>query len=315
MTQTQVPILLIVFNRPDHTLKVINRLREVQPSQLFVAADGPRKGKNEEDKVQQVRSLIEKKIDWDCDLKTRFLEDNLGCGLGPATAISWFFESVESGIILEDDCLPNVSFFPFCEELLEKYKNDTRVMEIRSTYHLGMEPNNDLSYSFTRVSGTWGWGTWKRAWDLFDYEMTDFPAFKKSNLINSVFNNPEYIQHMMDKLESGYTKSIDGVWDCQWQFSLIRNMGLTIIPHQNLVKNIGFDEEATHCFDEHPLYSKMNFDEMSFPLKHPKFIVADLESDITFFNLLKITPTFNDHVNRVKGILFRTYQKFIKKNS
>ena len=156
------PILFIIFNRPDTAKKVFKKIQKIEPKQLFIAADGPRKNKPEDVELcKQTREILNG-INWDCELITLLREENVGCKKGPADAISWFFEHVEEGIILEDDCLPSDSFFPFCEELLEKYRYDTRIMHIGGSIQLPDYENPD-SYYFSRLSHVWGWATWKRA--------------------------------------------------------------------------------------------------------------------------------------------------------
>lgn len=280
-----VPVLLIVFNRPDKVSKMLGQLRKVKPKKLFVFADGARTSNEKDSQLcNEVRTLIKVGIDWDCNLQLNFSNTNLGCGLGPVTAIDWFFSKVESGIILEDDCFPDESFFPFCEELLEKYQHNDDIMEIRSSFYMGIKPRENTSYSFSRISGTWGWATWKRAWLKFDYDMKSFPKFKEQNGLLKIFNDKYVAGLLMKKYESGYLKLIDGVWDCQWQFTLMNNEGISIMPHQSLVKNIGFGEDSTHCFTEHDEYKKVKLGQMKFPLVHPLKIEVNTNVDVEFYH-------------------------------
>ena len=164
----KTPVLFLVFNRPDTTKQVFEAIRQAQPPRLYIASDGHRSDREGEwEKVKTVRDYVVNNIDWDCEVKTLFREKNLGCRIAVSTAISWFFENEEQGIILEDDCFPDQSFFPFCEELLWKYQDDKRIMMITGTNSLGTWKSELQSYHFSIYGSIWGWATWKRAWNLY----------------------------------------------------------------------------------------------------------------------------------------------------
>jgi len=231
------PILFLIFNRPDTTQLVFDEIRKVKPKQLFIASDGPRQG-NKQDKIScnKVRKIVSN-IDWDCEVKTLFREENLGCGKAVSSAITWFFQNVEEGIILEDDCLPAQSFFLFCQELLQKYRYDTRIMCISGDNSFNI-PSKD-SYYFSNIPLIWGWASWKRAWDLYDFNMSNLNNFESS------YSRTFYSKNLLDNFRRTKTGEID-TWDYQWAFCNIINNGLTCISSKNLISNIGFGENATH---------------------------------------------------------------------
>jgi len=235
------PILLIVFNRPDTTRQVVEALRQVQPRQLYVAADGPREGVDGEEGLCAASRSVATTVDWECDVQTLFRGENLGCGLGPSSGISWFFDNVEAGIILEDDCVPDSTFFRFCRELLEYYSAVPKIMQISGANFLGGAKRGDASYYFSRYPhSVGGWATWRRAWKYFDYEAIP----------------EEYRRH---------------IWDWQWWLAFEKNGGLAVVPNVNLVTNIGCGRaDATHTTQmDHP-GANLPRHPMVFPLTHPR---------------------------------------------
>ena len=155
------PILFLIFNRPEVTFAVFEQIQKIQPKYLFIAADGPRNYK-ENELCKATRDVVQK-IDWDCELKTLFRNENLGCAKNVSSAIKWFFDHVEKGIILEDDCYPDLSFFSFCEELLNYYDNNDRIMAISGfNAQLGIKRTKH-SYFFAEIPLVWGWATWRKA--------------------------------------------------------------------------------------------------------------------------------------------------------
>lgn len=247
-SQFSTPILFIIFNRPDTTARVFQQIRAIKPAQLFVAADGPRSYKvGEQELCEQTRAII-KQVDWDCDVKTRFSEKNQGCKIGVSSAITWFFENVEEGIILEDDCLPDPSFFSFCETLLEKYRNDERIMHIGGVNFQDGKIWGNSSYYFSRLNHIWGWATWKRAWNLYDVRVQSFSSFRENGIFRNVFPDTYARTYWFKQFELVYTNRKD-TWDVQWQYAMSIQNGLAILPNVNLVSNIGFDVNATHTID------------------------------------------------------------------
>ncbi len=281
----KTPVLFIIFNRPEETRMVFDKIKMLRPDKLFIAADGPR-ANNLDDiwKCKKTREIINE-IDWPCKTKTDFRDINLGCGKGPAAAISWLFQHEEQGIILEDDCVPDNSFFFFCEELLERYRDDSRVMHIAGTNHNPkFVRDNSYSYFFSQVGHMWGWATWRRAWSLYDINMGGFDEIIKKDYFKDIYPNFLIRKYMIKKFSETYIGKIKGVWDYQWEFTRIINSGLTIMPRNNLVYNIGFGEDATHTFSSNNYFKNTAVKPLKFPLKHPPFVIKDVQSENKHFN-------------------------------
>jgi hypothetical protein len=241
----ETPVLFIIFNRPDTTKIVFEAIRQARPKSLYIAADGPRIDKaGEAEKCAATRAIVEN-IDWDCQVFRDFSTANLGCKSRVSSAISWFFNNVEHGIILEDDCLPDPSFFSFCETLLEKYKDDEKVMHISGNNFLFNKIRIKDDYYFSRISNIWGWATWRRAWKKYDPDMKDFPEFIKENKIAKIFPDKFIQKKWLELFQPVFDKKID-TWDYQWEYSILKAGGLCINPRVNLVSNIGFSGTGTH---------------------------------------------------------------------
>lgn len=242
----KTPVLFLIFNRLDTTRQVFEKIREAQPAQLFIGADGPRPEKiGEAAKVAAVRKYVLDNIDWDCEVKTLFREENLGCGRAVSQAITWFFEHVEQGIILEDDTLPDLSFFGFCEELLHHYKEDERLMHITGANFLNGCLSFKESYYFSKYPTIWGWATWRNRWEKYVFNLTEInlkQLKEESGLYN--FSKSEFL------FWSGTLKNLKNVdtWDYQWILTIWLNQGISATSSVNLISNIGFGEDATHTF-------------------------------------------------------------------
>ncbi|WP_446011679.1 glycosyltransferase family 2 protein [Candidatus Electrothrix sp.] len=273
------PLLFLVFNRPGTTKRVFEAIRQVQPSRLYIAADGARPEKAGEDaRVQEVRSIVTN-IDWDCEVKTLFRDKNLGCKMAVSSAITWFFEHEEEGIILEDDCVPDPSFFPFCQELLEKYRYDTRIMMISGNNFQGGQKRTGESYYFSRFPHVWGWATWKRAWKYWDGDLGKWPAIKAKGYLTDIFGGDiNVVQFWHGIFERMHNKEID-TWDFPWVFACLTQSGFTILPSTNLVSNIGFGDGATHTKNDKDSASCINQSKIEFPLKHPEIVIRDQIAD------------------------------------
>ena len=279
-------VLFLIFKRPDTTKQVFEAIRKAKPPRFYVAADGPRVDEpGEEEKVEQVRRIATQ-VDWDCAVKILFRDKNLGCKIAVSSAIDWFFENEEEGIILEDDCLPSQSFFWFCETLLERYKDDNRIMHIAGMTYV---PSKDYSYSyhFVRVGGIWGWASWRRAWQLYELDMESWPYAQEENTIDDLFIGEKEAQKIYESwFKIAYQN--DFTWDYQWTYTKVINNSINIMPAKNLVVNLGHgSEEATHTHLKDDRYLNMKLDEIGLPLKHPRFIVID--RGFTYDNLKYIT--------------------------
>jgi hypothetical protein len=249
----KTPVVLIIFRRPEKTQKILNIIREIQPKKLFVIADAPRSHKlGEAEKCEKTRAIIET-IDWDCQVYKNYSEQNLGSSKRIPSGLNWVFSQVEEAIILEDDCLPEKSFFYFCEDLLEHYRHDQRIMTISgNNFQFGHQTTSD-SYYFSRYSHSWGWATWRRAWQYFDMNMTHWPRVKEQQLLNFILEDRRTRQYWENIFQGVFDNQIVA-WDYRWTFACWLQNALTILPSRNLVSNIGFDEDASHTTSKnHPL--------------------------------------------------------------
>jgi hypothetical protein len=268
------PLVLVVFNRPEATALVFERIRQARPQTLMLIADGPRQDREgEADACRSVRRIVEN-VSWSCELVKNYSETNMGCGHRIASGIDWVFQNVEEAIILEDDCLPHPTFFGFCTELLERYRDDERVMQISgSNFLFGRRYTGD-GYYFSRYPLCWGWATWRRAWRLFDFEMQTWKASRGACLAR-FDHEPEraYWESAWDSVAtSRYT------WDYQWALAFLNANGLAATPSQNLVTNIGFGSDATHTRSR-LLALSLAAGTMKFPLRHPSRVEANVGAD------------------------------------
>jgi len=300
--QLETPVLFMIFNRPETTRRVFDEIRKAKPTKLFIAADGTRM--NSPDDIENCRKTREivAGVDWPCEIKKLFREKNLGCKIGVSSAIDWFFEQVSEGIILEDDCLPDQSFFPFCAELLERYRNNERVMMISGDNFQRGIIRGQASYYFSIYNCIWGWATWKRAWSLYDVSMKSFPDFKRNGAIKTILKNRQDQKHWLDMLDAAYDGKID-TWDRQWTYSIWDHDGMCIVPNANLVTNIGYGDDATHT----KTYDKDRADLATEPmgaLKHPSNVAIDGEAD-EYFGIQSRTTLFMKVVCKLKMLAKR----------
>jgi hypothetical protein len=241
----KTPVLFLIFNRPDTTARVFAAIRAARPKHLFIAADGPRHSHaTDADLCSQTRAIIEK-IDWPCELKTKLNDSNLGCKTAVSSAITWFFDNVEEGIILEDDCLPDPSFFDYCEQLLHRYRDEPRIMHISGDNF--QKPSREYSADiyFSIYNHIWGWATWKRAWALYDVNMSDFTLHETSEILQSMTDNIAFRDYWLQIFQNTHEGKIN-TWDYQWTYAMWRKNALAILPRVNLISNIGFGSEGTH---------------------------------------------------------------------
>jgi len=260
--ETRSAVLFLVFNRPDVTYKVFDRIREAKPSRLYIAADGPRANKEGEALLCEETRAIIKKIDWNCEIKTLFREKNLGCKESVSSAISWFFDHEEEGIILEDDCLPTNSFFRFCDTLLEKYRHDIRVRHITGCNLQQGQIWGDATYYFSNISHVWGWAGWKRVWNEYDKNLTGYSNYEAKRQLSNIFSDPLIVDSWYDIFTQVKAGKINS-WAYPLGFLNFFNNGLCIIPNYNLVSNIGFGENATHTSNDDSLNANVDLQEIT----------------------------------------------------
>lgn len=281
--KTDSAVLLIAWRRPHTLRQVIDSMRPVAPARLFVACDGPNPARpGEVEKVSATRAVIENEIDWPCNIERLYADTNQGCRLGVSRAISWFFEQVEEGIILEDDCVPHPDFFPYCTELLERYRHDTRVWSIcGSNFQFGRR-RGDASYYFTIHGDSWGWATWRTAWAHYGEAEEKWLDFKQSNRMRDVFPislERDYWKEVFDRL---FSEDLPDTWDYQWWLCCWMNNGLHACPNTNLITNSGYGSDATHTIKASEL-SRIPLEPLG-ELTHPSFVLPDREADsYTFY--------------------------------
>lgn len=264
-----IPILFCTFNRLECTKRVLERIREVKPEKLYLLSDGPREGVDGEvEKVNEVRQYVEEHIDWDCQIHKNYAGENMGCGKRVSSGISWAFEQEEKLIIIEDDCLADLSFFRYCKELLELYKENENIMLIGGSNSVG-EIEGEDSFIFSPYVETWGWATWKRTWDQYDYDIVDWERREIPESMEAVMDEKtiKHYSHLFDLVH----EHIVDTWDYQLQYLVFQKGALTIVPKTCLVKNIGFGPDATHTITvPDKLYIAEN--KMDFPMQIPPCI-------------------------------------------
>lgn len=290
-----VPVVMIVFNRPDTTRRVFEQVRMVKPSKIYVVSDAPREYRNgEKEKVTEVRQYIETHIDWECEKQFVYADENMGCQNRVASGLDFVFQREEEAIILEDDCVPSMDFFWFCKEMLLRYKDDERIMQI-SGCNLVPEYRVDTQYLFSIFCSIWGWATWRRAWEKFDFSMKEYPEFRKKKIIYHLFpeSAAQIIEGEMDRVYDGRMNS----WAYRWLLARMVYSGLGIVPAVNLIKNIGVGrDDATHT-KENSNY-QFNMSSMKFPISFQKTVYRD-------YGYEKALAEKHYHVNLLQKMVIR----------
>lgn len=277
--QIKSPVLYLVFNRPEATIKTFQSIRKARPSRLYVAADGPRPDQPGEDKLcESVRQAVNA-LDWPCELKTLFQDKNLGCKNAVSSAITWFFEQEAEGIILEDDVLPDPSFFRYCDELLDRFRDEDQIMMISGDCFPGKNIRMEESYFFSRYAHIWGWATWRRAWEKYDLNLSKWPQLKEENWLHRLGDKRKDFQEYWTRIFDQVYRGKINTWDYQWLFACWVNGGLTVLPSRHLVKNIGFGEDGTHTKKDGGWVQRLKSHSMEFPLKHPREIKRNIKAD------------------------------------
>lgn len=276
-----IPVLFIVFNRPKETQLVFSKIREMRPSRLYISSDGPRtEYKDEKLTVDTIREQLQNSIDWPCQVQYKLHPKNLGCKIAVSSAIDWFFQNEKMGVILEDDCLPNTSFFTFCESLLHRYENDKRIWHISGSNFQFGHIRGHADYYFSQFPHIWGWATWADRWQEYDIDL----KLLSEDTFQKIFKNNARFYNLWFNRFKETKNGRSNTWDYQWMFTILINSGLSITPNKNLVSNIGFNEYATHTNQKNCILENISTKEFSNDeIKHPESIISDFKADV-FFN-------------------------------
>ena len=298
--QLTTPVVLIIFNRPETTKRVFEIIRAARPSQLFIVADGPREDHPKDaEKCTAARAIVEG-VDWKCVVFTNYADNNLGCKRRVSSGLDWVFNQVEQAIILEDDCLPHPSFFYFCQELLDRYQNDNRVMLISGDNFQPIQDQSVFSYYFSRYTHIWGWATWRRAWKKFDVNMNSWPSFRNGGWLENILENRQDLNYWEETFNKTFNGEINS-WAYALLFACWSQSLLAISPTFNLVSNIGFGIDATHTTGVNE-QANMEIFPVDFPLKHPPFVIRDVNAD-------RYTQKHLFSNSSLKHLLHRIYKK------
>ena len=271
------PILFIIFKREDTTRTVFNRIREARPPKLYIAADGPRPERPEEKKqCLKARKVVEN-VDWPCEVHHLYRDENMGCGKGVSSAISWFFEHEEQGIIIEDDILPHPDFFKYCDEMLEKYKDNEQIQMIAGCNYFYDGYQSDYSYYMSTFACIWGWATWRRVWSTYQFDVNAYPEdeIKHKMTLHLLKDSDLYFQRVYDRMKA----HIIDTWDYQFVLNQVYYGRYSISPFTNMIENIGMgDVNATHTTSENEIVSGHK-SYSPYPLRHPNELKPDAAAD------------------------------------
>lgn len=274
------PVIFLIYRRPDLTSRVFEEIRQAQPTKLLVVADGPCHG-GEVELCRQARAVTEQ-VDWDCKVLRNYTDKNLGCRQRVSSGLDWAFEQEEEAIILEDDCLPHLSFFKYCQELLAHYRDDERIWCISGNNFQNGQQRGDDSYYFSNYNHCWGWASWRRAWQQYNHNLSHWPTFRDGRYLEGILDSDLEVKYWQDIFERLYSLGEPNSWAYAWTFSCWLNRGLTALPNVNLVSNIGFRSDGTHITEDSPM-GNMPTEDIG-ELKHPTFIGRDLAADMYTFD-------------------------------
>lgn len=288
MYKVKSPVLFLVFNRPVESEKLFNAIRMAQPTKLYVAADGPRNNEKDNELCQQVRNIVSK-VDWDCEVNTLFRDENLGTKKAVSDAITWFFNNVEEGIILEDDCLPSEDFFRFCDSSLDKYRNNSAIGHICGSNLHDDIPRGDGDYYYSKLPYIWGWASWSRVWSKYDITMSDFENFKKNDSLKKVTDDKNVKKHFYHLFSLAKKGIIEKCWDYQYFYSFVNNDFVSIVPNYNMISNIGFNENATNTFEANSLSANRKYKSLPSEIKSPTGFKVERMADT--YVLLQDVPS------------------------
>tara|TARA_R100000687_G_C6445587_1_gene162685 strand:- start:749 stop:1726 length:978 start_codon:yes stop_codon:yes gene_type:complete len=308
-TSTDTPVALFIFNRPDKTKRVAQAIFDASPSKLLVVADGPRPGRLEDFELcDETRAVIES-FDWQCEVVKNYSSENFGCRLRVATGLDWVFSEVEEAIILEDDCLPHPSFFPYCDELLRRYRDDTRIHMISGNNMMFGQTECAESYYFSRFYKIWGWASWARAWRFYDLEMTKWPDVRYSSWLGDLLPTKKMAAMAHNIFDETYSGNLT-TWEYQWVFASWLQRALAIVPRTNLIANIGFGEDATHMMNERSALASLDVEGLDLPLIHPAEVEVDEKADLKEWNILYgRAHSWRRHVPRVLRAKLRALRR------
>lgn len=273
------PVLIIAFNRTDTLARVIEALAPLSPARMYVAADGPREDRaGEAERCAAVRRMLTD-LPWRCEVRSRFSDANAGCAHGVTAAISWFFEHEPAGVVLEDDCVPDPTFLPFCAELLEHHADDDRIMSVLGTRFAPEDRRQVASYSFSRFFSAWGWASWRRAWTRYELRLGDWRSKCRPR--------GQPLAGLSAASNAGWARKLDRIanserphtWDYQWSFAHLRHGGLAVLPRTNLVSNIGAGPDATHL-GRGSIWLDLPRTPVGFPLVHAQRVEPDIDADL-----------------------------------
>lgn len=277
------PVAFLIFNRPDTTARVFAEIAKAKPPQLLVVADGPRPDRQgEAERCAAARAIVEQ-IDWDCQVLQNYADHNLGCRRRVSSGLDWVFQNVDEAIILEDDCLPHPSFFRYCEELLGRYRHDSQVMQICGFNAIHDKQNSPYSYYFSKFGPIWGWASWRRAWKYYDVDMGLWPTVKKDHAYRLFCDSYKEAAWRLEILDRVCRGEID-TWDYQWAFAKLVRSGLSVVPHGNLIINIGFGGDSTNTADADTPVARLQHAGLEFPLNHPPYICRNVNFDQLYLN-------------------------------
>ena len=299
------PIAFLVFNRPECTERTFSAIRAIRPPRLFIIADGPRENHpGDVEKCKTVRALIDQGVDWPCIVERNYAPQNLGCAQRVASGLTWAFERAEQLVVIEDDCLPDLSFFEFCDELLDRYATDTRVGQICGCSRYVSQIHRDTSYIFSRYGPIWGWASWRRAWSYYDISMKTWPRFRSMKGLDGVTQSIAEATFRTQLYDDLYSRS-PNTWDFQWGYAKLSQGLLSVIPCRNLITNIGNGSDATHPVGISS--ETLSSHSISTPLIHPEFMIPDHEFDQMFSK--QLTPSWAGRIRSELGRIRLTLNK------
>jgi len=288
---TQSPVAFFVFNRPALTARVFESIRRARPAKLLLVADGPRKDHpSDAGRCQEVLEIISR-VDWPCDVYRQFSGINLGCKERVSSGLDWTFKMVDRAIVLEDDCWPAPDFFPFCDSMLDRYAADTRIMQVCGNNLAGKRVPIIDSYSFSKIGPIWGWASWRRAWTFYDVDMKSWPKVVEEKIYEQFWDLSHEISFRFPLYQEVYSGKVN-TWDIQWGYAKLLQRGLSIIPAENLISNLGFDDgsESTHTGNKDHPAAALPCGGLQFPLRHPTIVERNKRLELGIDTLLSGRP-------------------------